>query len=106
MRLDQCERHLPVFPCPRHAGVSPEALGAQSLVDSYDRSDVHHNSDAYRDVDHDHSAVYNDNNHSIGPITTSSLHHGGYHKSFPLLRLQPDVQLTLFAAWNHLLSLQ
>lgn len=105
MRLDRL-RHLPASPCSpvrRHASVSPEALGAQSLVNNDDSSDVHHYNNPRRDIDRGHSIVYNDDDRSIGPITTSNPYHSSCDESLliPILQLQ----LALFTTWNYLLSL-
>lgn len=114
MRLDPFDRrHLPqcflLSPILPHAGVSLETLGAQSLVGGDLSPDVHHDSDPRHDIDPGHSAVYDNNadDRSISPVTTGNPHHSSHYQPLlvPLFHLQLDIQLTLFAAWNRVLSL-
>jgi hypothetical protein len=108
--LDPFDRHLPAPSSSqilRHAGVSPEALGAQSLVNNDASPDAHRD---INDIDADQPAAceHGDrDDRSISPTTTGNPYHNSCHQSLfiPLFHLQLDVQFALFATRNRVLSL-
>lgn len=97
--------HQSVFPCShtlRHAGVSSKALGAQCSDNADASLDNHSYLNLRFDIDYGHSAT-DDDNCSVGPTTTDDSYRSACCE--PLLITLFNLQLSLFAIWNHVLTL-